>query len=152
MANNDVIWEISDNRKNRHNMRWKIPDRRICLNLIGAIILLGGLASAILIYRTAESDSNDVLGYVAGDGSVYPVTPEDSKKYLRDMELYGGKANVLADEFRRSFVGLWHGKSLAFTVACITLLISFGVFYAAHHTPSSLESDTRSENNQDKPT
>jgi hypothetical protein len=131
-------------------MEWKITDRRIYLNFIGAIILVVGLGSAILIYRTAENDSNEVLGYVEGDGSVYPVTPEDSKKYLRDMELYGGKANVLADDLRRWFVGLWHGKSLAFTVACITLFISFGVFWAAHHTPSSLESDTRNQSNRDR--
>jgi len=130
-------------------MKWKIADRRTYLNLIGSVILLIGLGSAILIYRAAENDSNNVLGYVGGDGSVYPVTPEDSKKYLRDMELYGGKANVLADDFRRWFVGLWHGKSLAFTVACITILISAGVFYAAHYTPSSSESDNRSENNPD---
>jgi hypothetical protein len=32
------------------------------------------------------------------------------------------------DELRRGFIGLWHGKSLAFTVACITVLVSFGVF------------------------
>ncbi len=150
MVKNDAIWEMSDDRKNRHIMKWKITDRRIYLNFIGTIILLGGLGSAILIYRTAENDSNNILGYVGGDGSVYPVTPEDSKKYLRDLELYGGKANVLADDFRRWFVGLWHGKSLAFTVTCITILISTGVFYAAHRGPSSLEADSRSENNHDK--
>ena len=141
---------MSGHSGNRHIMKWKIAERRIFLNLIGAIILLVGLGSAILIYRTAGDDSNNILGYVGGDGSVYPVTPEDSKKYLRDMELYGGKANVLADDFRRWFVGLWHGKSLALTVACITILISAGVFYAAHHTPSSLESDNPSENNRDR--
>jgi len=93
------------NSKNRHNMKRKIADLHTCLNLIGAIMLLVGLGSAILIYRTAENDSNSILGYEEGDGSVYPVRPEDSKKYLRDLELYGGKANVLTDEFRRWFIG-----------------------------------------------
>jgi hypothetical protein len=77
--------------------------------------------------------------------------PEDSKKYLRDLQLYGGKANVLMDEFRRWFVGLWHGKSLAFTIACISIFVSFGVFYAANHLPSSLKSDVPSEINGDGP-
>lgn len=131
-------------------MKWKITDLHSRLNLIGTIILLVGLGSALLIYRTAKNDSNNVVAYEQGDGSVYPVTPEDSKKYLRDLELYGGKANVLADEFRRWFVGLWHGESLAFTVACITIFISFGFFYAAHRVPSSLESDNRRENNRDR--
>jgi len=71
--------------------------------------------------------------------------PEDSKQYLRSMELYGGKANVLADELRRWFVGLWHGKSLARIIAVLTILISLGLFYAAKHLPPRL----RSENNHD---
>jgi hypothetical protein len=99
---------------------------------------------------TAESYSNGVLGYEEGGGSVYPIIPEDSKKYLRDLEYYGGKGNVLADEFRRGFVGLWHVKSLAFTVGCIAILIFFGVFYAANHLPSRLKSDVPEESNRDE--
>ena len=129
-------------------MKWKIVDPRTCLNLISAVILLVGLGSAILIYRTAENNSSGVLGYEEEGGSVYPTMPEDSKKYLRDLELYGGKANVLMDELRRGFAGLWHGKLLAFTVACITILISFGVFYAANHLPSHLKSGVPSEKNR----
>jgi len=44
---------------------------------------------------------------------MYPMMPEDSKMYQRDLELYGGKAAVLADEFWRWFVTLWHGTRLA---------------------------------------
>ena len=105
-----------------------MKNRKSFLNLIGAIILLFGLGSATLIYRTATNDSRDVLGYQQGNGSVYPVNPDDSKKYLRDMELYGGKANVLMDELRRWFVGLWHGESLAFMIGGITVFISIWVF------------------------
>ena len=76
--------------------------------------------------------------------------PEDSKKYLRDLELYGGKANVLMDQFRRWFMGLWHGKSLAYTIAGITIFISLGTFYVANHWLSGLESDIPGEDNQDK--
>ena len=77
--------------------------------------------------------------------------PEDSKKYLRDLELYGGKANVIIDELRRGFIGLWLGKSLAFTVACITIFVSFGFFYVANHLPSPQKADVHSENNRDGP-
>jgi len=132
-------------------MKWKFPDRCTCLNLISVVILLVGLGSAILIYRTAEDTPYGVLGYEEGCGTVYPVMPEDSKQYLRGLELYGGKANVLMDRFRRGFIGLWHGKSLAFTVACITVFISFGAFYAANYLlPSRLESDAPNENNRDE--
>jgi hypothetical protein len=114
-------------------MNWKIADHRLCFNLIGVIILLGGLGSALMIYRFAENNLTNVLCYEEGGGSVYPVNLEDSKKYIRDLELYGGKANVLATEFRLWLVGLWQGESLAFTIAFITVLISSGFFYAAKY-------------------
>ena len=98
------------------------------LYLISVIILLVGLGIAILIYLTAYNASDSDLGL------------ENSKIYIHDLELYGGKANVIANEFRNWFDGLWHGKSLAFTVAFITVFLSFGFFFAARHLPSDLES------------
>jgi hypothetical protein len=83
------------------------PTRR---RLIIATILVVGLGSALAIYLTAEPAPGDPLGR------------EDSRQYLRAMELYGGKANILAAELMSWFQGLWHGKRLAVTVACITLL------------------------------
>lgn len=100
------------------------------------MILVAGLSGAVLIYQTAGSDSNGVLGYQEAGGSYQPIRPEDSKKYVADLERYGGKANVLADRLRRWFVGLWHGKSLAFIVGGATILLSLSLFYAANHPPS----------------
>jgi hypothetical protein len=131
----------------RRSVKWKIA-LPTCLNIISVIILLVGLGSGVLIYQRAVNDSNSILGYEEGGGSVYPVRPEDSKMFLRELELYGGKANVLAYQLRNWFVGLWHGKSLAFTVACITIVVSYGFFYAAGHLPSRLKSDVRDENNR----
>jgi hypothetical protein len=62
------------------------------------------------------------------------------------LELYGGKTAVLANEFRYWFIGLWHGKSLAFTIACITIFISLGVYFIANHLPPA--SDVRDKNNR----
>ena len=101
------------------------PVKRI---LISLIILLVGLGSAAYIYRTADKKANDVLGYEVGGEGAYSVDPGDSKKYQRDLELYGGKANVLLDELRRWLVSLWQGKTLAVTVTVVTLLISLLVF------------------------
>jgi hypothetical protein len=75
--------------------------------------------------------------------------PENTKIYKHDLEVYGGKAAVLADDFRRWFVGLWHGKSLAFTITCITIFVSFAGFFTARHLPSHSKSDIRGENNRD---
>jgi len=131
-------------------MKRKIADLRTWLNVISAIILVAGLGSAIWIYQTAGNKPYGALGYEQGDGSAYPVMPEDSKKYLRDLELYGGKANVLMDELRRGLVGLWHGKSLAYTVGGLAILVSFGVFYVANRLPSRPESDIPAEDDRDK--
>jgi hypothetical protein len=117
-------------------MKRKISDPQKILKLISFIILLVGLGSATLIYQTAKNDSNDILGYEIIGGQAYPIMPEDSKVYLGSLQRYGGKEMVLLDEVRRWFVGLWHGKSLAFTVAFITIFISFVVFFIANHLPS----------------
>jgi hypothetical protein len=90
------------------------------LRFVGAVILVVGLASAIWIYLAASPATGDALGY----------NSEESKQYLRTMELYGGKANVLAAELRQWFEGLWHGRRLAYTVACATVLLA-GVFWFA---------------------
>jgi hypothetical protein len=132
-----------------NNMKRKITNLRESLILIGAIIMLVGLGSAIFIYQSDENDSDSVLGYEIIDGSAYPIRPEDSRVYRRDLELYGGKAAMVVDDFSRWFAGLWHGKSLAFTVAGISIIISFIFFFAAYRLPFILKSDTNSENNRE---
>lgn len=126
----------------------KITHMRTRLYLISALVLLAGLGSAVLIYITAENGPDNTMGYEMAGGHVYPVAPEDSKTYMHDLELYGGKANVLANDFLRWFSGLWHGTSLAFTVGFITILISLGLFFVAHHFPSAPPSEAHSEDNQ----
>ena len=130
-------------------MNWKIPDLRTCLNLLSALILLVGLGSATWIYQRAENAPYGALGYVNEGGTLYPVMPEDSKSYLRGLELYGGTANVLVDEFRRWVGGLFQGKSLAFILAGASILISFGFSYAANHLQPRLKPDVPDDDNRD---
>jgi len=61
---------------------------------------------------------------------------EDSKQYLLELEVYGGTANVLATEFRHWFSGLWHGRSLAFTVAVISLFLALAYNFLATPLPA----------------
>jgi hypothetical protein len=127
-------------------MKWKTTDLQTRLYLTGAVILLVGLLSSVWIYLTAGNDSESVLGYEIVGGNAYLVTPENSRKYIHDLKLIGGNAAVFADEFSRWFIGLWHGKSLAFTVACIAVFVSLGLFFAARILPSGLETETYDEN------
>jgi hypothetical protein len=126
-------------------MNWKILKQRQCLNLISAIILVVGLGSAALIYQRAGTDFYGALGYESADGTIYPVMPENSKRYRHDLELYGGKFNVIMDDFSRWFVNLWHGKSLAVIIGCTTIIISFGFFYSANHLQQCSRPDSRDE-------
>jgi hypothetical protein len=111
--------------ENGYKMKLKTANLQTRLRLISVIILLVGLGSAASIYVTAETASDSILIHQF----------EKSKKYRHDLELIGGKANVLADEFCTWFAGLWHGKSLASIVACTAVLISCGLFFAAYHLP-----------------
>ncbi len=91
------------------------------VNGVAAAMLLLGLGGALWIYLTAGSAPANPAGY----------DPMDSKKYLRELEVYGGKANVLGVEFWQWFAGLWHGRSLAWTVAVITGLLTLSFWLVA---------------------
>ena len=52
------------------------------------------------------------------------------------MELYGGKANVLAADLMRWLGSLWHGRRLALTVACATVVVAGGVWLLADPLPA----------------
>ncbi|MGC2063834.1 MAG: hypothetical protein WA610_12720 [Thermodesulfovibrionales bacterium] len=106
-------------------------------HLITALILLIGLGSSALIYLTADNEPDNDVFYEY----------QHSKKYKHDLELYGGKANVLANDFIRWFSGLWQGRSLALTSAVITLFISFGYFFVA----SRLDHAAGDEDHRDGP-
>jgi hypothetical protein len=75
-------------------------------------ILVAGFGSVVAVYFTAAPEGDNPLGY----------NPLDTKGYVHDMELYGGKANVLAEELREWFVGLWQGRQLAYTIAVLTVI------------------------------
>jgi hypothetical protein len=114
-------------------MKWEIKKRQKWLYRACIIIMMAGLSSAIMIYRAAMAEVNE-SGYEVIGGFIYP-SAENSKKYVHDLQLYGGNAAMLADEFRHWFFGLWYGKTLAFTVACITIVISFALYFIATNLP-----------------
>jgi hypothetical protein len=116
------------------------------LDALATILLLVGLTCAAFIYQEAslrEAGSPDAIGYEEGSQGTYPILPEDSKSYRQSMELYGGKANLLADDFRRWFSGLWHGTSLAYTVAFVTILLAGTLFGEARYLVDPGEDDGR---------
>ena len=94
--------------------------------IIAVAMLLTGLGIALAIYLTAAPDAANPLGY----------DPADTKQYLRELELYGGKANVIASAGLEWFERLWHGRRLAYTVGCLTVLLLLVFWVASIPSPS----------------
>ena len=80
---------------------------------VAATLLVAGLLVSCLLYVRATRPGNDS-----------EERADDSKQYLRQMEVYGGTANVLASELREWFAELWTGRRLAFTVAFLSLVVA----------------------------
>jgi hypothetical protein len=87
-------------------------------------ILLIGLASAVVIWLV-NAPTPAASGFAL----------EDSKKYLRDVEVVGGTANLVATDFRHWLDGLWHGRTLAFTVAVLSALLALAWDFLAMPMP-----------------
>ncbi len=116
------------------------------LRMIGIVILLIGLISAAAIYIITERSAASAVGYDIVDGQAYAISPGSSKRYVHDLEMYGGKAAVMADEFNRWFNGLWQGTSLAYTIAFLSIVTSLGFFFVASRTGDDIHyEDTQSE-------
>ncbi len=82
---------------------------------IAVMIFVIGLSGSIMVYVTAGPAVPNPLGY----------NLLDTKKYLRELEVYGGKGNLLITQFREWFGGLWHGQPLAFTLFFLTVILAF---------------------------
>jgi len=122
--------------------KWSLSKR---LYLIGAVILVLGLLAAATIYFTVAEASEDLLGYEIIDGKAYPLMVSDSKMYRHDLERFGGKAAIMADDLSRWFSGLWQGKQLAWTVAILTTLLAL-VFFRAGWWQASQQSSGKPTN------
>lgn len=121
------------------------------LRLSCLVILVAGLCGAMLIYLLAEDIPDDSLGYVMVNGTLYPLATSDSKKYRREVQRFGGKAALVFDDFNRWFAELWQGKTLAKTVAWISILASLGIYLFASSLGPDARSDSREARERDKP-
>jgi hypothetical protein len=90
----------------------------------------------VFLYVTASPSPHHPLGY----------DPFASKKYVRDLELYGGKINVLAVEFRQWLESLWGGKNLAYTLALLTAMLSSLLWFIGSHAASHVDPQTEKHN------
>ena len=83
-------------------------------DLLPRLLLAVGLPASVVLWFVAPAKPENPLGY----------EPLETKKYLHDLQMYGGTANVLAAEFREWFAGLWWGRNLAITIAALSVLLA----------------------------
>ena len=97
----------------------------------GALVLVAGLALAGWIYSRADGGPDLSVAYqiVVVDGVPQPIAPNESKAYRREVQRYGGKMALLFDDIGQWWSGLWHGRSLALTVAFISVIVSFALYF-----------------------
>lgn len=95
------------------------------------ILLAAGFGAALVAWIVARARPENPLGY----------DPLENKKYLHDLQVYGGTANVLAAEFREWFAGLWYGKNLAYTIAVLTILVVLVVRFTMLTSPEDDEEE-----------
>lgn len=114
------------------------------------VMLLAGLGSALLTYLLAEDIPDDSLGYMVVNGTVYPLATRDSKKYRREVQRFGGKAALVFDDFSRWLGELWQGKTLAKTVAWISVLVSLGIYMFANALGPDADPDAQVRRERDE--
>ena len=99
------------------------------LRWLASGIFILGIGLAIVLYVTASPPPHDPLGY----------DPFASKKYLHELELYGGKVNILAVALHQWLASLWRGKPLAYIIAGLTILVASLLWFLGSHAVSDLE-------------
>jgi hypothetical protein len=92
------------------------------IDRVSAGLLLAGLASAVLLYAFAEPE---------GPGNPWQTDPLGQRRYTRQMQVIGGKTNLLSAEFMDWFAARWHGRNLACTVAVLTVAATGGYRFVA---------------------
>ena len=113
--------------------------RRVLCHAAAATVLLIGLLSAAYLYWQAGNVEDGALVYEFAGGNVYLVDPADSKMYRHDLERFGGKAAVFADDLNRWLSSLWKGRRFAILLAILSILAALMLYRAGKKRGSSDE-------------
>ena len=96
------------------------------LNWLGVMVLVAGLGSAVLVWRAQDRIDRESEAAQSADASA-PLSSLDSRKQVRDVEMYYGKVGVLEEEAGE----LLHGKPLAKIIGVVSILTATGLFLVA---------------------
>ena len=91
---------------------------------------------------TATENAGDVVAYVMVDGESYPVRASDSKSYRHQIERFGGKMAVFADDLGHWIRRLTTGRGLAGLLALLSVVVAGACFRAAQLCEKPAEAET----------
>ena len=83
-------------------------DARVRRNSI--LLSVIGITASVFIYCFNGPGSRDPSDF----------GPDDSKIYVREVEKFGGKGELLLRDLNDEFISIWHGRRLAFTIFVLT--------------------------------
>jgi hypothetical protein len=99
------------------------------LKVLGVIILVAGLSTAASIWL-----AQDRIDRLRTDGEADvngPLSPEDSRRYTHEVEVYYGQTGLLMEKWRRWWEEWTQGKLLAEVIKVSSVILASGVFYMA---------------------
>lgn len=114
---------LQSNLKQLHSI--SLAQARSALNWLAIGVLVAGLGSAVMIWRAR--DRLDREAEAAQADPTAPLSPLDSRRQMRDVEVYYGKLGVLTEEATE----LLHGKPLAKTIGVLSVLTATGLLLVA---------------------
>jgi hypothetical protein len=100
---------------------------RRMLKLLAVVILVSGLGAASSIWLA--QDRLERQRSSEGPNVTEPLSPEDSRRYTRDVEVYYGESGLLMDKWRRWFEEWTRGKPLAELIGAASVILAAGLFY-----------------------
>lgn len=111
------------------------------INRVTILLLACGWSAALIVYLTAKPVVFDPL---IGN-------PLASKKYLHELRVIGGKANVAFAEFEAWLASLWQGETRAFTLAVIVVVVTLAFRFVAARPDLYAPVETRPPRPADSP-
>ena len=103
---------------------------RFRLNLVGVAILLIGLGSVAMIERNARIQEANSLEDTEATHAL--LHPEDSREYMRNAEMMGGKLGVLLNSWLQNVEDLGHSRPFAIAIAAVSLVAAAAVFTSSN--------------------
>jgi hypothetical protein len=109
-----------------HVLSPSVPRRpRLIFKLLALIVLFSGLSSAAFI-RLAQDRIDRQSGATADSNEL--LSPENSRRYTHDVELYYGKTGLVMEKCKRWLESMTHGRPLAILIAVASLILDAGLF------------------------